>query len=115
MSALQDLQAKLASMEEELRQLRLEVQHARDYHAICNLQAAYAAALRFAERPEGWLLFMGGYGCGKTHLAAAIAHARLARGDSVFFIVVPDLLDYLRATFRPNSPVGYDERFEAIR
>ena len=80
-----------------------------------NLQAAYAAALRFAERPEGWLLFMGGYGCGKTHLAAAIAHARLARGDSALFIVVPDLLDYLRATFRPNSPVGYDERFEAIR
>ncbi len=80
-----------------------------------NLYSAYAAARRFAEQPEGWLLLMGGYGCGKTHLAAAIANERLARGDTVLFIAVPDLLDYLRATFSPTSDVGYDEQFEAIR
>ncbi len=80
-----------------------------------NLRGAYEAARRFAEHPEGWLLFLGGYGCGKTHLAAAIANARLARGDAVLFVAVPDLLDYLRATFSPLSEVGYDERFEAIR
>ncbi|MCS7221906.1 MAG: ATP-binding protein [Anaerolineae bacterium] len=80
-----------------------------------NLCSAYEAARRFAEQPEGWLLLMGGYGCGKTHLAAAIANERLARGDTVLFIAVPDLLDYLRATFSPTSDVGYDEQFEAIR
>lgn len=80
-----------------------------------NLYSAYEAARRFAEQPEGWLLLMGGYGCGKTHLAAAIANERLARGDTVLFIAVPDLLDYLRATFSPTSDVGYDEQFEAIR
>jgi len=80
-----------------------------------NLYNAYEAARRFAEQPEGWLLLMGGYGCGKTHLAAAIAHERLARGDSVLFVAVPDLLDYLRATFSPTSDIGYDEQFEAIR
>jgi DNA replication protein DnaC len=80
-----------------------------------NLHSAWEIALRFADHPEGWLLLLGGYGCGKTHLAAAIANTRLALNDAVLFIVVPDLLDYLRSTFRPSSPVGYDERFESIR
>ena len=43
---------------------------------------AYEVALRYAEDPTGWLVFQGGYGCGKTHLAAAIAHrARGRRRD----------------------------------
>ncbi len=80
-----------------------------------NLRAAYDIARRFAERPEGWLLLLGGYGCGKTHLAAAIANARLSQGDAVLFVAVPDLLDHLRATFSPASTIDYDERFETIR
>ncbi len=31
------------------------------------------------------------------------------------FVVVPDLLDHLRATFNPNSSVSYDRRFEEVR
>ncbi len=31
------------------------------------------------------------------------------------FIVVPDLLDHLRATFNPKSTVSYDHRFEEVR
>ncbi|MGE5224948.1 MAG: ATP-binding protein, partial [Omnitrophica WOR_2 bacterium] len=31
------------------------------------------------------------------------------------FVVVPDLLDYLRATFNPNSNASYDLRFEEVR
>ena len=31
------------------------------------------------------------------------------------FIVVPDLLDHLRATFSPGSSVSLDRRFEEIR
>jgi DNA replication protein DnaC len=52
---------------------------------------------------------------GKTHLAAAIANEALDRGEAVLFAVVPDLLDHLRATFGPQSTVGYDERFELVR
>jgi len=51
----------------------------------------------------------------KTHLAAAIAHEALDRGERVLFAVVPDLLDHLRATFGPQSTVAYDERFELVR
>lgn len=69
----------------------------------------------FSEAPEGWLLLAGPPGCGKTHLAAAVANRRLAESDAVIFSVVPDLLDHLRAAFSPNSDVGYDELFETVR
>ncbi len=80
-----------------------------------NLALAFETAQRFAEQPEGWLMLRGGYGCGKTHLAAAIANLQLERGRRVMFINTPDLLDHLRGTYRPGSAVSYDERFEEIR
>ncbi len=79
-----------------------------------NLHQAYEHAREFAAAPKGWLLLKGSYGCGKTHLAAAMADDRLRRGQPSLFVAVPDLLDYLRATFAPTSRVSYDERFEAV-
>ena len=61
-----------------------------------SLRGAFLKARDWAESPEGWFVLMGGTGCGKTHLAAAIANARLAAGDRVAFVNVPDLLDALR-------------------
>lgn len=77
---------------------------------------AYNAAHEYAQNPAGWLLLCGPCGSGKTHLAASIANEsiRIRRVKSVFMIV-PDLLDYLRETFNPKSEVTYDERFEMIR
>jgi DNA replication protein DnaC len=80
-----------------------------------SLRIAYERAARYAEHPEGWLLLQGGYGCGKTHLAAAIANRQVEQGLPALFVGVPDLLDYLRATYGPTSEVSYDERFEQIR
>jgi len=82
---------------------------------IKSLQKALKAAHTFAERPKGWLVFLGGYGSGKTHLAAAIANYQAGLGDPPLFIMVPDLLDHLRATFSPNSSTTFDRRFEEIR
>ncbi len=79
------------------------------------IREAYNAARKFAQDPSNWLLMIGGYGCGKTHLAAAIANEALQRGVALYFAVVPDLLDFLRATFDPNSEATYDERFDKIR
>jgi DNA replication protein DnaC len=79
------------------------------------LRRAYDASVAFAQNPEGWLVLTGSYGCGKTHLAAAIANDRLDRNQSAIFVVVPDLLDHLRATFGPNSEVQYDDTFEQVR
>lgn len=80
-----------------------------------NLRQAYETTRHYAEEPKGWLLLKGGFGSGKTHLAAAIANDRLSRGLPGLFIVVPDLLDYLRSTYSPSSDVTYDERFESTR
>ena len=80
-----------------------------------SLEAAFDAANKFAEDPRGWLVFFGNYGCGKTHLAAAIGNYRLAFGEEPIFVVVPDFLDHLRATFNPNSNTSYDHLFEQVR
>ena len=80
-----------------------------------SMQKALKAAHSFAEKPKGWLIFLGGYGSGKTHLAAAIANYRAGLGDPPLFVMVPDLLDHLRATFSPNSNVAFDRRFDEIR
>ena len=79
-----------------------------------NLVRARDAALKFAEQPAGWLLFTGGYGCGKTHLAASIANHLIDNELSAVFVVVPDLMDHLRATFGPNSETSYDDLFDEI-
>jgi len=80
-----------------------------------NLGEAHRLALDFAKSPEGWLVFVGDTGCGKTHLAAAIANYRLKEGKPVKFVVVPDLLDHLRSTFSPESTVTYDQLFEEVK
>jgi len=80
-----------------------------------NLRQAFQLAKEFAASPEGWLVFQGVNGCGKTHLAAAVANYRLAQDKPVLFVVVPDLLDHLRSTFSPDSKISYDEFFEQIK
>lgn len=90
-------------------------------------EAAFRAARTFAERPDRqesdvmnrpwleWLVFLGSHGTGKTHLAAAIANYRIDHHRAAIFLVVPDLLDRLRATFSPSSDTTYDELFEGAR
>jgi len=80
-----------------------------------SLEKAFDEARVFAEYPDGWLVITGGYGCGKTHLAAAIANYRADQGYMPFFVVVPDLMDHLRATFGPRSMVSLDRRFEEVK
>lgn len=81
-----------------------------------NLERAFRLAQRFAEEcPLEWLIFQGTNGCGKTHLAAAIANHRLRAGKPVSFIIVPEFLDHLRSSFSPESKLTYDELFERTK
>jgi DNA replication protein DnaC len=80
-----------------------------------NLTRAYEHARNYARQPDGWLMLRGGYGSGKTHLAAAIANYRIRIGQPALFVVVPDLLDRLRAAYSPTSALTYDQQFEEIR
>jgi DNA replication protein DnaC len=81
-----------------------------------NLRRALETAREFAENPREWLVFNSlGYGNGKTHLAAAIANHVTNKGEPALFVVVPDLLDHLRATFNPASGIRYDKRFDEVK
>lgn len=80
-----------------------------------SLRAAYEVAYAYAREPQGWLVLEGTYGCGKTHLAAAVANLRLNQDETVLLVTAPDLLDHLRTTYGPSSEVGYDEMFDRLR
>ncbi len=79
------------------------------------LNFARKSAVNFANFPKGWIMFIGPSGVGKTHLAVAIAGEIIKRGEAVLFAFVPELMDHLRATFRPDSPYDYDEVFEQVK
>ena len=79
------------------------------------LAGAYQAAKNFAADPDGWLTLFGETGVGKTHLAVAAAVEQLRMGQTVFFAFVPELLDYLRYTFTPDSRVTYDQVFDEVK
>ncbi|GCE23277.1 ATP-binding protein [Dictyobacter kobayashii] len=81
---------------------------------IQGVRQAYMQAFEFACQPKGWLILVGEYGCGKTHLAVSIAKKQIEAGNLVLFQVVPRLLDYLRAAFSPNAEQDYDERFQQL-
>lgn len=80
-----------------------------------NLKKAYDLARSFAESPDGWIVFQGVTGCGKTHLAAAIVNYRYQHRKPALFVVVPDFLDHLRSTFSPESKTSYDQLFESVK
>jgi DNA replication protein DnaC len=80
---------------------------------VSGVQEAFHLSTEFAANPQRWLLLVGFCGCGKTHLAAAIANQRLEGGAEVFFTAVPDLLDKLRAAF--NAPERYSQLFAHVR
>ncbi|MGK2966795.1 MAG: ATP-binding protein, partial [Tepidiformaceae bacterium] len=77
---------------------------------------AYDAAQAYAAEPEGWLVITGPSGSGKTHLAAAIANDRISRGAPALFMVVPDLLDHLRASYDAGEgELGFESLFDQVR
>jgi len=78
------------------------------------LELAKRAALNYATDLTGWLILRGDTGTGKTHLAAAIAHACVAQGVATIFATVPDLLDNLRAAYAPQSEISYDQKFDQM-
>ncbi len=79
-----------------------------------NLHKSFEVCEEFARTPKGWLLLEGGYGCGKTHLAAAIANFAVSNGTPTLFITVPDLLDSLRFAYA-DPETTFEQRFEDIR
>ncbi|MBV8695215.1 MAG: ATP-binding protein [Ktedonobacteraceae bacterium] len=123
-----ECECKVAEKKEKRRQQLLELSDLAAFRHISfknfhvnfpgmhpSVREAFQEASHFARNPNGWLVLVGNNGCGKTHLAAAIANQCLQDGAVVLFTVVPDLLAHLRATFSPNSTEAYDVRFAKMR
>jgi DNA replication protein DnaC len=86
-----------------------------DVEAQRRYEQAVVTAERFADHPEGWLVLSGVPGCGKTHLAAAIATRALERGTPALFFAVADLLDQLRASYGDDAELPYERLLEQLR
>ena len=79
-----------------------------------SLEWAFNRARQYAGSLNGWLLLQGGFGCGKTHLAAAIANFAVGMGVPTLFLTVPDLLDTLRFSY-DSEDTTFEQRFDEIR
>ncbi|MEX0683257.1 MAG: ATP-binding protein [Dehalococcoidia bacterium] len=88
---------------------------ASDTEDLKSVQNAYRQAMKFAEEPSDWLVVAGATGHGKTRLAAAVGNYCRNAGRQVMFVVVPDLLDRLRAAYHPGNPRAFDDMFDQVR
>ncbi len=79
-----------------------------------SLETALNSCRNFAGHLDGWLLITGQYGCGKTHLAAAIANKAVSLGIPTLFLTSPDLLDWMRFAYS-DPETTFEQRFEEIR
>lgn len=78
---------------------------------------ALALAKSFCETfsPESrGIIFTGTYGCGKTHLAAAIVHELTRKKVGCLFVVVPDLLNRLKKSFDKDAGLGEKEEIKKL-
>lgn len=80
------------------------------------VQAAKEFCYNVPDNPhEIGLLFSGSVGSGKTFLAAAIANVLIEKQTKLLFLVVPDLLDELRATFDSKSETSEFDLLDIAR
>lgn len=90
----------------------------RTFHDIA--ATTFAAAKQFVRDVQknpntDGLVLTGPIGSGKTFLACAVANALLEEELEVLFVVVPDLLDQIRATFDNNNEHTEQDLTEAAR
>ena len=60
-------------------------------------------AMAYADRMEGWLLFCGQVGSGKSHLCTAVCRHRLLKGDAVRYMPWRDDIAKLKALSLDNE------------
>jgi DNA replication protein DnaC len=94
--------------------LRLERRRFADLQAL-GLPEARNAAEQYAAAPAGWLYLFGGYGTGKTTLAACATNALRSSGCLVAFGTAPSVFDWLKSTFdRSDDGPTFAEAFDRL-
>lgn len=74
---------------------------------------AYQTALEF-DGERSLVFHSQGYGTGKTHLAVAILHSWVEKGQTGYFLHVPSLLRRIRDTFHPSAQETEDQIMQRI-
>lgn len=69
-------------------------------------RAIKAGAMAYADKLEGWLLFCGQSGSGKTHLCTAVCRHRLLAGDEVRYMPWKDKVAELKGMSLDNDRRG---------
>lgn len=73
----------------------------------CTITGDNAQAVRLLQeriaRPYGMVTLYGPPGVGKTRLLASAVNSALGAGHVAMYVVVPELLDYFRRAFAPDS------------
>lgn len=117
---------KYARLSRELLNCRFEkfnleyYQPADGVDHVPTAQKALAAAQDFVGKVlrnpnEVGLLFTGPVGSGKTFLAAAIANVLIEKQCRLLFLIVPDLLDELRASFANKNDTSEFDLLDIAR
>lgn len=81
---------------------------------VVGVALALKHAKAFASAPRGFLVLAGSIGCGKTHLAAAIANEAVGQSKGVYFATVPDMLDRLRSGYDKGADETYLELMRQV-
>ena len=75
---------------------------------------AAEAAIQFltGELPTQWLAFQGGYGCGKTHLAAAIVRGFVLQGVHARYVCSVAMLEFLKEQIGKGQ---FQESYDSLK
>ncbi len=73
---------------------------------------AYVRNFPFGNRKPG-LLFVGGTGTGKTHLAVAVLRALIARGHEGLFFLYQNLLERIQRSYNKDSGAADREAYQS--
>jgi len=67
------------------------------------VKVAYQKAVSWANHPAGWIYIHGTPGCGKSHIAAAIANTLSSNGHEVIYRSMPAMVDYMRDAMKNGT------------
>ncbi|MDD2568807.1 MAG: ATP-binding protein [Clostridia bacterium] len=113
------LKMKLTNFDNSYYSVKRKYENGVNYFKLAN--DAHEAAVLFAMAcnsqylPNKGLAFFGDVGSGKTHLAAGIANELVQKNVDVLFLVVPDFLDSLKATYNQNGEFSEDQLMDRAK